>query len=275
MTILQAIILGAVQGATEFIPVSSSGHLILVPWMLGWDPSTMAFDLATHVGTLVALVWFFWRDWVAILSSLGRMLVSPKKVDSYTRLQGTIGIWIALACIPAAVIGVVFGDAIEENLRHPLFVASTISSVAILMLLVDHLGRKERSWGGAKLADWMVIGTAQALALMPGVSRSGITITAGLAMGLTREAAARCSFLLSLPITAGASALVIGKAFRAGLSEGELQAFVVAAISSAIVGYLCIKFLLNFLQKRGLAVFCYYRLVLAALIAGLYFYRGA
>jgi undecaprenyl-diphosphatase len=274
VTVFQAIVLGAVQGATEFIPVSSTGHLIVVPWLLGWNANSLAFDLATHVGTLAGVLWYFWRDWVHILSSLARLALNRGRCDDPTRQAGLIGLFIVAGCVPAALAGVAFGDVIEERLRHPLFVAATTGGVALVMLAADRLGRKERGWASAGLRDWVLIGVAQALALMPGVSRSGITISAGLALGLQRDAAARCSFLLSAPIIAGAAGLQLGKDFRSGLPMEELQMFIVAAISAGVVGYLCIRFLLDYLRQRGLAVFVYYRLALAALIVALYFWRG-
>lgn len=273
MSFLQAVVLGAVQGATEFIPVSSTGHLIVVPWLFGWEDPGLAFDLATHVGTLFALLWYFWRDWVVIFSSLGRWMVSPRKTPPATRAAGMIGLYIVAACVPAAIAGFLASDFVEERLRNALFVAATTGIVAFVMLAADYYGRKKRTWTEAGLGDWLAIGAAQALALMPGVSRSGITMSAGLSIGLERESAARCSFLLSAPVIAGAAALHLGDAFSGGIPREQLISFLVAATSAAIVGYLCIRFLLNYLKNHGLAPFVWYRVALAVVIVVLHYVR--
>ncbi len=275
MDFIQAVVLGAIQGATEFIPVSSTGHLIVVPWLLGWDPNTLTFDLAAHTGTLFAVLWYFWRDWVSLYSSLVRWAINRGRCDETTRSRAMIGLWIIAGCVPAAVAGYLADDFVEARLRNPLFVAAMTAIVAFVMLAADRLGRKNRPWTSAKLGDWLAIGCAQAVALMPGVSRSGITMSAGLGLGLERDAAARCSFLLSAPIIAGAAGLHLKEVLGGqGLAPGEGWEFLVAAVTAAVVGYACIRFLLDYLRMHGLAPFVYYRLGLAALIVLLYFVRG-
>ncbi|MEI6914800.1 MAG: undecaprenyl-diphosphatase UppP [Armatimonadota bacterium] len=268
MTLFQAAILGAVQGATEFIPVSSTGHLILVPYVLGWDYQGLTFDMATNVGTLAAVFWYFWREWVAIFSSLARYSINLGRCDETTKDRAKIGIWIILACIPGAVGGVLFKDVIEKTLHHSaLFVAATTLIFGLAMLAADRAGRKNRSWASAKLPDWLVMGFAQAVALMPGVSRSGITMSAGLARGLERDAAARCSFLLSAPIIAGATAAqLLGAVMHHSIPAGEMKLFVVGALSAGIVGYLCIKYLLDYLRNHSMDLFVWYRMALAVMI---------
>lgn len=275
MNFLQAVVLGAIQGATEFIPVSSTGHLIVVPWLLGWNANSLSFDLAAHAGTLVAVLWYFWRDWVTVYSSLARWALNRGRCDETTTRRAMIGVWIIVGCIPAAVAGYLADDFVEQRLRHPLFVAAMTALVALVMLAADRLGRKDRPWTTAGLKDWLAIGMAQAVALMPGVSRSGITMSAGLGLGLERDAAARCSFLLSAPIIAGAAGLHLKEVLGGhGLRAGEAQDFAVAAVTAAVVGYLCIRFLLDYLRKHGLALFVWYRMGLAALIVALYIIRG-
>ncbi len=274
MNLLQAAILGAVQGATEFIPVSSTGHLIIVPWLFGWDDPGLTFDLATHVGTLVALLWFFWRDWAGIASSVAQWLIAPTRCSPQVKQTARMGLWILVGCIPAAIAGVLFNHIVEEKLRNPVIIAAATGLIAFVMLAADRLGRKERLFASTKLTDWAGIGLAQALALVPGVSRSGITISAGLGLGLERESAARCSFLLSAPVIAGAAALHLHKAVSQGLSTAQIQMFLVASAAAAVVGYICIRFLLNFLRTRGLAVFVYYRIILAVIILAIVFKQG-
>ncbi|MCC6484603.1 MAG: undecaprenyl-diphosphate phosphatase [Armatimonadetes bacterium] len=275
MNLFQAAVLGAVQGATEFIPVSSTGHLILIPYILGWPKAGLTFDLAAHVGTLVALLWYFWQEWVLIYTSLVRVIMNAGKCDQATRHRASVGVWILLASIPAALAGVALDKFVEETLHKSyVFIALSTGLVAFVMLAADRLGRKNRSWGEAGLRDWLGIGIAQALALLPGVSRSGITISAGLAEGLDRPAAARCSFLLSAPIIGGAAAMHIVKdVLHGGIPSSELKLFAVAALTSGLVGYLCIRFLLNYLRQHTLVPFVWYRVVLALFILSLVFVR--
>lgn len=275
LNLFQAAVLGAVQGATEFIPVSSTGHLILIPYILGWPKGGLTFDLAAHVGTLFALLWYFWREWVLIYTSLVRFVMNAGKCDSATRHRAAVGLWIILASVPAAVAGLLLDEFVEHTLQSSyIFIASSTGLVAFVMLAADRLGRKNRSWGEARMVDWLLIGVAQALALFPGVSRSGITISAGLAEGLDREASARCSFLLSAPIIAGAAGMHILKdVLHGGLPASELKLFAMAAFTAAVFGYLCIKFLLNYLRRHGLAPFVWYRVALSLLIFALVFLR--
>ncbi len=275
MTILQAVILGVIQGATEFIPVSSTGHLVLVPWLLGFDSGGLTFDLAAHVGTLAALIWYFWNEWVTVLSSMCRCMLNGGRCNEQTRMRARIGVWIIVGCIPAGVAGVLFGDFVDQHLRSPLLIAFTTALFGLVMLAADRMGRRERTWTAAGLKDWFGVGCAQAVALIPGVSRSGITMSAGLAMGLERDAAARVSFLLSAPTIGGAAAVHILHVLHGqGLPPSEIKLFLVASLSAAVVGYLCIRFLLGYLREHGFAPFVWYRLALSVLIVALYAMRG-
>lgn len=256
MSIIEAVVLGIVQGLTEFIPVSSSGHLIAVPYLVGWKPHPLWFDVALHLGTLVAVVWYFWRDWLRIFRT-GRMLVP-----------------IVIASVPAAIVGWKWDDFIENTLREWYWVAGALVIIAIVMFVADRVGRKKRSMDQMDWTDYISIGCAQALALFPGVSRSGITISAGLFRGLDRAAAARFSFLLSTPIIFGAGVLKLkNDVFAEGLPPGQVTPFVVGIAVSAIVGYLAIRFLMGYLQKRSLNAFVIYRIAFAALLVAMFLRR--
>jgi len=250
---LQSIILGILQGLTEFIPVSSSAHLIILPWFFKWEGAvnTLSFDVALHFGTLIALLSYFRKDWIALLKTMG-------KKDSL--------IWhILIATIPAAAIGLMFREKIAE-IRSPFVITFTLSFVAVLMIIVEIAKKGAQGMGMEKISrkDAVIIGIAQAFALVPGVSRSGITIVAGLMRGLKRETSARFSFLLSTPAVAGASLLEARELTRSGDIEPDI--FIVGIITSAITGYIAIKYLLRFLQNHSLKPFAYYRFFIAFVI---------
>lgn len=250
MSILEALILGIVQGLTEFIPVSSSGHLILAQEAFGAEGSTLTFDVALHVGTLVALLLYFRKDLAVLVSNL----FAKNK-------QGRLARLLVLATIPAAVAGLLFSGFIDDNLRTPWVVAFTLAFVGILMLIADSLAEDRKS-SEVTTKQGIGIGFAQATALIPGVSRSGATITAGVFFGLGRVQATRFSFLLAVPIIAG-SALGIF------LKEGDTISFdgalFVGVLASFISGFIAIKFMLGVIGKVGLKPFAYYRIGLAAL----------
>ena len=251
---LEAIILGVVQGITEFLPVSSTAHLILFPWFFNWsgEVDTLTFDVALHAGTLFALLLCFWRDWMELVSKKQRML----------------GL-IILASIPAGVTGFLFNDLIENSLRSPFIISMMLIAVGVVMLVAEK-SYKYKGIESTGLKDALVIGIAQAVAIVPGVSRSGITISAGLFRGFEREASARFSFLLSTPIIGGATLLHFKKALGSPANH-DLQLFSVGLISSFITGIIAIKFLLHFLKKYPLNLFVYYRFVLSAvIIAGIW-----
>jgi len=251
---LEAIILGIVQGLTEFLPISSTAHLILFPWFFNWrgEINTLTFDVALHAGTLLALILFFWRDWLE--------LIFKKQ-----RLFGLI----VLASIPAGVAGFLLNDIVENNLRKPLVISIMLIAVGILMLVAERTN-KHKGLEKTGLKDSLIIGIAQAIAIIPGVSRSGITISAGLFRGLEREASARFSFLLSTPLIAGATALHLKEALISQTNH-DFRLFFAGIITSFITGFIAIKFLLKFLKKNPLNLFVYYRFVLSAvIIAGIW-----
>lgn len=246
---LEAIILGIVQGVTEFLPVSSTAHLILFPWFFNWsgEVGTLTFDVALHAGTLFALILCFWRDWIELI----------------TKKQRLFGL-IVLASIPAGAAGFFLNDIVENDLRKPLIISLMLIAVGFLMLIAEK-ANKYKNMEKTGLKDAIIIGIAQAIAIIPGVSRSGITISAGLFRGFEREAAARFSFLLSTPIIAGATILHIKEAFTSQVNY-DFKVFSIGIITSCITGFIAIKFLLNFLKKYPLNLFVYYRFMLSAVI---------
>jgi undecaprenyl-diphosphatase len=287
VTILQAIILGIVQGLTEFIPISSSAHLVIVPWLFRWtDPAleSLTFDIALHLGTLLALLVFFATDWVRLIRA-GIASIVERKIGGDRDRQ--LAWLLVIGCIPGGIAGVLLESKITEWFHAPhtpiqptamVAMGIIIALLGALLFLAERFARHERKMDKLTLKDAIAIGLAQAFAVFPGVSRSGSTITAGLAMGLERETAARFSFLLSAPIIAGAglkSLWEIYKGVQVGaIASADLILFPAGFIAAAISGYLCIKFLLRFLQKNPTDIFVYYRWALAALVVIVALARG-
>jgi undecaprenyl-diphosphatase len=262
MDLLHAFILAIVQGLTEFLPISSSGHLILAPHFFGWEDQGLAFDAAIHMGTLLAILLYFRRQLTGMAVAWWR---------SVTRRERSPDAWLAWAVlwgtIPVGLVGLFGSGFIETHLRSPLLVAGTLAGYGILLWLADALGRRERDEYSVGWRDVIVIGCAQALALVPGTSRSGVTITAALAMGLTREAAARYSFLLAVPGVALAGLYESWKMVESGEAGAlQWQPVLVGIVIAAVSGVLCIHFLLKFIQRFGLLPFTIYRLLLAGVI---------
>jgi undecaprenyl-diphosphatase len=264
MTIGQAAFLGAVQGLSEFLPISSSGHLIVVPWLMRWPAHSLAFDVALHVGTLVAVIYAFAGDWWRLLSAGVRGALKGRPFDEPDgRLLGLL----ALASVPGAVAGLLLEDWAETVFRSPGLVALTMALMGAVLFVADRRARQstpdtpdERP---VSLRDGLIIGVSQALALVPGVSRSGATISMALFLGYPRAAAARFSFLLATPITFGAAVVKVPHLVRAG----ERPSLVLAGILVAgALGLLAIRFLLSYVRTRSYAPFVYYRLGFAALI---------
>lgn len=266
MQVLQAIVLGLVQGATEFAPVSSSGHLILVPWIFGWvligDADVKkAFDVALHVGTLIGALAYFRRD-VARYASAWFASIGARRIAT---ADERIAWALVVGTIPGAIVGATFEDVIQERLGAPWLIAVMLVAFGVLLVVVDRRSRSDRGYGTIRPIDGLLLGTAQALALQPGVSRSGVTITAARAMGLDRESAARFSFLLSLPIIAGAG-LYKGVDLASTGLQGHAGAFVAGLIASAVSGFVVIWGLLRYLRRHDFTVFLWYRVALAALV---------
>ncbi len=263
MVLLQAVLLGVVQGLTEFLPVSSSAHLILARAFFGFDAERfgLPFDVACHAGTLAAILAYFRRDLLDMLRAVPRAGM-PAADDVPARL-----IWlIAIGTIPAVVAGGLAGDAIDA-VRSPAVIAITLGAGGLLMMLAERIGPQTRGGETLSFGEALAIGVAQACALVPGVSRSGATITLGLVLGLRREAAARFSFLLSVPVMVAAAGLETLKLADEPMDALTVQLFAAGMITSAVVGYLTIRFFLRYLAAHTLGVFAGYRVVLAAVTA--------
>lgn len=288
MTILQALILGIVQGLTEFIPISSSAHLIIVPWLFGWnDPvlTSLSFDVALHLGTLVAVVWFFASDWVRLIRAGVASLVERKIGSDPDRKLAWL---LVIGCIPGGIAGVLGESKIDTLFHQPgvpiklmaiIIMGIIITALALILFIVERRAHHTREMDSLTLKDAILIGLAQALAIFPGVSRSGSTIAAGLALNLKRETAARFSFLLSAPIILGAglkSAWDMFQQYHAGaaLGSAELLLFPFGFVAAAVSGYFCIKYLLRYLQNNSTDPFVYYRWGLAVLIIIVAIIRG-
>lgn len=256
-----AVTLGVVQGLGEFLPISSSAHLILTPWFFGWPDPGLAFDVALHAGTLVAVVAYFWRDWLALL----RGAIHPASTD------GRMFWLLMVGAIPGGITGLLLDSLAEHALRSPLLIAGTLAVIGLVLLASDRFSRADRPLHSIGLADALVIGGAQALAIIPGVSRAGITIAAARMRGIDRIAAARFSFLLGTPIIAGAAGFKLRYLFEA--PSAITGPFIAGVTVAGVVGALTIGVLLRYLQRAGLGIFVLYRLllalvVLATLVAG-------
>ena len=269
MSILQAIILGIVQGITEFAPVSSSGHLILVPWALGWtivnDPAlNKSFDVALHMGTFIGAVIYFRHDlWHYI-----RAFVDSVRTRRIGTTDQRLAWAIVVGTIPGLIVGAAFESTIEEKLGQPVVIAVMLAVLGVVLYVVDRVARRDRGIDSVRPRTGLFVGVAQALALQPGVSRSGITITAGRAIGLDRQTAARFSFLLALPIIAGAGGLKAVDIAQTGF-QGYLPQFIAGFLAAAASGFLVIWFLLRYLRAHDFFWFMVYRLAVAALAIGL------
>lgn len=260
MTTLQIIILAIVQGLTEFLPISSSGHLVLVPYLFDWTDQGLAFDVAVHFGSLVAVCIFFRKDIASLFAGSVQVVTGNVKTP-----ESRMALAIALATIPAAMAGLLFASWIEQNLRDPSVIVYTLAGYGILMALADRFGRRERSMADVGFKEAFIIGCAQALALVPGTSRSGITITAARILGFERQDAARFSFLLSAPVIF----LAAGYKFFELIASGETVAWGqlgLGALVSCVVAYISIEFFMRVVTRTGLAPFAVYRLLLAGAI---------
>jgi undecaprenyl-diphosphatase len=271
MPLYQVIVLAVVQSLTEFLPISSTAHLALIPRLLGWNNpelNSLDFDIALHVGTLLAIVVYFFRDWVQIAASgLGLAYGGP---DPELRRNRRLLWLLALATIPVGVLGYLFKEQAETTWRTEYVMGTSLIAIGVVMYAAERLGRFRKNLGEVSLADSVVIGVSQALAIVPGVSRSGITISTGLFRGLDREAAARFSFLLSTPALAGAAL----KAFldlhkSGGLAPDMRLAFVVGVMVSAVTGVVVIAVFLRFLRLHTLRFFVYYRILFGIIVIAL------
>lgn len=269
----QAVVLGIVQGLAEFLPISSSAHLILVPWFFGWQGGvldSLSFDVALHLGTLVAVVVYFWADWLTLLQAVpgvagwgaGQLRGQRRALAASESLL----LFIVIATIPAGIFGVLLDSWAEHSLRNPLLIAGTLPLLGILLYVVDRIATQSRPLDTVRPRDALLIGLAQSLAIIPGVSRAGATITMGRFLGFDRASAARCSFLLSAPIIGAAVLLKLPMIVT--LAAGDVGSFAVGTLVAASVGALAIHTLLDYIRRASFAVFTVYRILLALAIVG-------
>jgi undecaprenyl-diphosphatase len=277
MPLYQAIVLALVQAFTEFLPISSTAHLTLFPWLLGWQDPGLAFDVALHAGTLVAVLLYFFRDWLT-LALCGLGLKYPARATAEEVGQHRKLFWyMVIGTIPGGLLGALFEKTIEERFRTPYVIAISLIAIALVMWWADSKSRLTRPLEESNVGDAVTIGTAQALALCPGVSRSGITITAGLFRGFTREAATRFSFLLSTPLIAGAVVSHLPKLIKlhkAGGLDLPLSTLLISILVSGVMGYFVIAFFLRYLQTHTLKVFVFYRLLFGIIVLVLAFLQA-
>ncbi|MCL5056987.1 MAG: undecaprenyl-diphosphatase UppP [Actinobacteria bacterium] len=261
MTLFVAVILGIVQGLGEFLPISSSAHLVLTPWVFNWEDPGLSFDVALHLGTLAAVLAFFWKDW---------LLLTVEGLRGGRSREGRMFWYLVVATIPGAAFGFLLEDYIATIFRNPMLIGILLIIMGIILYLADTLFPARKGLYQLGLKDSLLIGLSQAFALVPGVSRSGITMTAGRLLGLNRETAARFSFLLSTPIIMGAGILKLKDITPADLT----LPFIAGVLVSAVVGFIAIKFLLRFLVNNSFTVFVAYRFILGTAIILLAFFRG-
>jgi undecaprenyl-diphosphatase len=261
VNLLYAAFLGILQGATEFLPVSSSGHLALAEAFFHIEEAGLTFDIALHLGTLLAILAYFRQDFYSMALALIGRDAGPEAEQ-----RRRMAIYIALATVPAVFFGLLFGHAAETLLRGPATVAFSLSAAGLFLWLAEKMGNRQRSFSAITIKDALIIGLAQSLALIPGVSRSGSTMSAGLFLGLDRSATARFSFLLSAPIIFGAGIYKIPEIISLGLNQNEILFYLTGFFTSAVSGYFVISLLMKFIRTRSLAVFAYYRFFLSAIV---------
>ena len=299
MTLFQAIVLGVLQGLAEFLPISSSAHLSLAPWVFGWQDPGLAFDVALHLGTLITLLWYFRRDWAALISAAARIVQRPAVVAEAFRSPGTAVpapaqvdagapltplapavdpgdeerrvVYLVLATIPGAIGGLLLEERAETSFRSPALTAVALIVMGALLWAADRFARNDRPLGAMRWQDALLVGLSQVAALVPGVSRSGSTITAGRALRFDRASAARFSFLMSMPITAAAVALKLPDAV---MQFGITPPFVVGVLTAAVSSWVAIAVLLRYIARHSFGVFAVYRVALGAAVLALVAARG-
>lgn len=259
MTVIQAVVLGIVQGLSEFLPISSSAHLALTSWFFGWEDSGLAFDVALHVGTLVALAWYFRSDWAALIRS-GWEIVRDRRIETFDQKRV---LFLVVATIPGGVAGLLVSKLAETTFRAPIIMAVNLAVMGVALWIVDLYAPRNRGESAIGMRDAFLIGCAQMLALVPGVSRSGATIIAGRALGLDRVAAARFSFLMSMPIIGAAAVLEAPKVMG---EHGFSVALIAGVLSAAVSGWLAISFLLRFVSSNSYGVFAAYRVMIGVVV---------
>jgi|WetSurMetagenome_2_1015567.scaffolds.fasta_scaffold07223_3 undecaprenyl-diphosphatase len=275
MEVAAAVILGIVQGLTEFLPISSSAHLIVLPWLFGWKPEGLAFDVVLHFGTALAVLAYFWSDWVRMARAVFRGLAEGRPFATPDR---RLAWFLAVGTLPAMLAGIVFEDIVEDKLRSPLVTVITLIFFGFALYYAERRSKQTRHLQELVWTDAVCIGLSQAIALIPGVSRSGVTITAGMLRNCERKTAARFSFLLSTPVIVGAGLLECGRLFGQFQSANpsgpapmppvtlDWGVIAVGTLFAAVTGFLCIRYFLRYLESRSFTPFVVYRFALAAII---------
>lgn len=266
--VLRAVVLGIVQGVTEFLPISSSGHLIVTRDLFGWDFSDdLTFDVALHLGTTLALLAFFWREWLRMVRAGLRWAANGGRgEDADPVYNSRLLSLLVLGSVPAAAVGLVFDSYVEDNVRSPLVVGAMLVAFGAVLFAAEALGGRRRTVAHCGWRDALWIGSAQAISLVPGVSRAGVTIAAALSRGFTRQEAARFSFLLATPVIVGAGALKVAEALVDGVPRDDLGAIIVGAAAAAAVGWLAIRYLLRLVESGTYVPFVAYRLLLGVFV---------
>jgi len=259
LTVFQALVLGILQGLSEFLPISSSAHLALAPWILRWPDPGLAFDVALHFGTLVAVLWYFRSEWAALLVA-AKDIVVRRRVE--TERERRV-LYLIIATVPGAIAGLALEKQAESSFRDPRLIASALIVMGVLLWAVDRFAARDRTLASMPWIDALIVGLAQMFAIIPGVSRSGATITGGRALRLTREDAAVFSFLMSMPIIAAAAVLKLPQAIR---EQGLSAPMIVGVLASAVSGWLAILVLLRLVIRHSYGVFALYRILLGAAV---------
>jgi undecaprenyl-diphosphatase len=278
MPVFHAVVLALVQALTEFLPVSSSAHLVLVPWLLGWQDHGLLFDIALHAGTVTAVIAYFFKTWVRLVFlAFGKEVWKPRPGEADCDLfeNRKLFLFLVAATMPAGVVGLLLEDFVETTLRSPFVIGVMLIVIGLFIAYAEKNGTFRRDLDTLTFRDAMAIGCAQAVALIPGTSRSGITISTAMLLGLTRHSAARFSFLLSTPVIVGAAAMAALDAFRqGGIPPEQRAAFAVGVAVSAVAGFLVIAGFLAFLRRATMRVFVIYRIVFGIIVLALaYFFR--
>jgi undecaprenyl-diphosphatase len=267
MTVFQALVLGVLQGLAEFLPISSSAHLALAPWAFGWPEPGLAVDVALHVGTLVAVLVYFREEWMRLIAAAIE-IVRTQRIQTVEQRRV---IYLIVATIPGGLAGVAFNDYAESTFRSPALIASALAAMGVLLWLVDRVRPANRPLESIRWSDAILIGIAQAFAILPGVSRSGATITAGRALRLDRASAATFSFLMSMPIIAAAAIFEVPHLLHSGGASAPL---LVGVLASALSGWLAIAIVMRYVRTHSYGVFAVYRVALGAAALGLFWMRA-
>lgn len=255
MNLFQALILGIVQGVTEYIPVSSSAHLLLVPWLLGWPDASFEFEVLVQLGTLAGLFVFFWADIWAVAGAVLQGLIQRRPFHTF---EARLGWLVVMATLPAVILGLLFKDFFEAAFDAPALAGGLLILTALLLVVAERYGSRQRSLPSLGWLDGLIIGFWQAAAILPGISRSGATISGAVLRGFDRPAAARFSFLMSIPVLLGAGVVALNDLLEAGTLAAQAPAISVGFMAAAISGYACIRWLLHYLQRHSLYIFALY-----------------